>query len=216
MSDRTAAGGPSDKTRLQLGMTTTGPEPKPLRQKIRAALAGRLRTTLSNPSLTCAAVLIPLLFVDGEWRVLVTVRTEDVEHHKGQISFPGGSCDPEDATREATALRETHEEIGVLPEAVEILGALDDLATITDFAVTPFVGVLRQPCPYCLNEGEVAAVVEVPLSFLCDPRNLRVEQLDYKGQLHDVLFWDYGQHVIWGATARILKEFLDLVADASS
>lgn len=201
---------------MPLGTITADSEPEALRQKIQTVLASRVRTKLRDPSLTCAAVLIPLLFLDGEWHILVTVRTEDVEHHKGQISFPGGSCDAEDASREATALRETHEEIGVPPEAVEILGALDDFATITDFAVTPFVGILRQPCPYCLNEGEVAAVVEVPLSFLCDPGNLRVEQLDYKGQVYDVLFWDYGPHVIWGATARALKGFVDLIARAGA
>lgn len=183
-----------------------------LRQRILAALAGRVRATLNDPSLTCAAVLIPLLIRDGEWCVLVTVRTEDVEHHKGQISFPGGACDPADATLEATALRETYEEIGVPPEAVDILGALDDLPTVTDFVVTPFIGIVQPLCRYRLNEGEVAAVVEVPLSFLCDPDNLRVEQLEYRGQLHDVLFWDYGPHVIWGATARILKCFTELLA----
>ena len=186
--------------------------PNDMRQKIRAALADRIRHTLDDPSLTRAAVLIPLLFREGEWRVLVTLRTQDVEHHKGQISFPGGACDPEDATLEATALREAHEEIGIPPEAVEVLGALDDFPTITDFVVTPFVGIVRHPCPYRLNQSEVVEVIEVPLSFVREPGNLRVEQLEYKGQLHDVLFWDYGPHVIWGATARILKGFVDLLS----
>lgn len=197
---------------MQPGVQNTHPRQDDLGSKIQAALAGRVRTRLRDPSLTCAAVLIPLLSMGGEWHVLVTVRTEDVEHHKGQISFPGGACDPEDVSLEATALRETYEEIGVPAEAMQVLGALDDLATITDFVVTPFVGVVRQPCQYHLNEGEVAEVVEVPLSFLCDPANLRLEQLEYKGQVHDVLFWDYGPYVIWGATARILKGFIDLLA----
>lgn len=188
------------------------PDLDDMRQKIRTALANRVRRTVSEPSLTCAAVLIPLLFRDGEWRVLVTLRTEEVEHHKGQISFPGGACDPEDATLEATALREAQEEIGIPPQAIELLGALDDYPTITDFVVTPFVGIVRQPCSYRLSNSEVAAVVEVPLSFLRDPARLRVEQLEYKGQLHDVLFWDYGPYVIWGATARILKGFIDLLS----
>jgi 8-oxo-dGTP pyrophosphatase MutT (NUDIX family) len=180
-------------------------------RKIRAILATRSRYTLSDPSLTCAAVLIPLLLRDGEWCVLVTQRTQHVEHHKGQISFPGGACDPEDASLEATALREVQEEIGIPPEAVEVLGALDDLQTVTDFSVTPFVGIIPHPFSYRLNSAEVEAVIEVPLTFLRDRDKLRVEPVEYKGELRDVLFWDYGSHVIWGATARILKGFIDLL-----
>jgi 8-oxo-dGTP pyrophosphatase MutT (NUDIX family) len=111
-----------------------------------------------------------------------------------------------------TALRETFEEIGVPPEAVEVLGALDDFPTISRFAVTPFVGVIPHPFPYRLHHREVEAVVEVPLSFLQDPAHLRVEALEYEGRIYDVLFWDYGPYTIWGATARILKSLLDLIA----
>jgi len=165
-----------------------------------------------DPSPTCAAVLIPLFNRQGEWCVLVTQRTQTVEHHKGQISFPGGACDPVDASLEETALRETYEEIGVPPHEVEILGALDDFLTVSNFVVTPFVGLIPQRFPYRLNEAEVEAVIEVPFSFLREPGNLRVEQLEYQGELHDVLFWDFGPHVIWGATARVLKSFIDLLA----
>ncbi|MFN2244932.1 MAG: CoA pyrophosphatase [Anaerolineae bacterium] len=210
MTDKIAAQGTAKGTFAQSGPPDTGRSV--MERRVQAVLAGRPRHTLSDPSLTCAAVLIPLLLQEGEWRVLLTQRTEHVEHHKGQISFPGGACDAEDASLEATALREVYEEIGLPPEAVEVLGALDDLQTITGFAVTPFVGVIRQPSAYHLNPAEVEAVIEVPLAFLCDPENLRVEQLEYKGDLHDVLFWDYGPHVIWGATALILKGFLDLLS----
>jgi len=182
-----------------------------LRQTIRAALSCRSRVELADQSLTCAAVLLPLVYRANAWRVLVTVRTDQVEHHKGQISFPGGACDPEDATLEATALREAHEEVGLPPDAVEVLGALDDLRTVTGFAVTPFVGIVHYSGPYRLNRHEVAAVVEVPLSFLRESDSVRVGQVEYKGQLHDVLFWDYGPHVIWGATAQILKTFVTLL-----
>jgi 8-oxo-dGTP pyrophosphatase MutT (NUDIX family) len=185
-----------------------------LKDRIRTRLAGRARKKIEDPGLVRAAVLVPLLCKEGEWHVVVTLRTQSVEHHKGQMSFPGGACDSKDADAKATALRETYEEIGVRPEAVEVLGALDDFQTITSFVVTPFVGVIPHPFPYRLNSDEVEAVVEVPLAFLRDPAHLRVESLEYEGRMFEVLFWDYGSdpdttYTIWGATARILKDFLD-------
>jgi 8-oxo-dGTP pyrophosphatase MutT (NUDIX family) len=186
-------------------------DPARFKEQSRALLAQRTRRVLDDPTLTCAAVLIPLLLKQGEWHVVVTQRTHDVEHHKGQISFPGGACDPDDADLLDTALRETFEEIGVPPEAVEILGMLDDFQTITGFAVTPFVGIIPHPLAYRLEAHEVEAVVEVPVPFLRDPAHLRTEQREHEGRLYDLLFWDYGPYTIWGATARILKNLLDLV-----
>jgi 8-oxo-dGTP pyrophosphatase MutT (NUDIX family) len=155
--------------------------------------------------------LVPLLFRDGEWHVLVTQRTHAVEHHKGQVSFPGGACDAGDADAQATALRETYEEIGVPPQQVEVLGVLDDLRTISNFVVTPLVGVIPHPFAYRLNPQEVEAVEEVPFSFLRNPAKLRVERREIGGQSTEVLFWEYGPYTIWGATARILKSLLDLL-----
>lgn len=182
------------------------------RQHVRDALAQHERHVAQGSKLTCAAVLLPMLYKAEQWHVLFTRRTQNVEHHKGQISFPGGACEPGDEDLAATALRETYEEIGVPPDAVEILGALDDFPTITDFLVTPFVGVLSYPLCYRPNLQEVEAVLEVPLAFFADPTGLRVEQRQHQGQVFDVLFWDYGPHTIWGATARILKGLLDLIA----
>jgi 8-oxo-dGTP pyrophosphatase MutT (NUDIX family) len=186
------------------------------KQQIETTLARRSRHVMDDPSLICAAVLIPLLLKDGEWHVLVTQRTQTVEHHKGQISFPGGACEPGDADLQATALREMSEEVGVPPETVNVLGALDDFQTITSFVVTPFVGIIPHPFAYRLNSNEVEAAIEVPLSYLRDPAHLRVEQRKVFGQMFDVLFWDYkpDQHTvytIWGATAHMLKNFLDLI-----
>ena len=178
---------------------------------VRDALARHQRQVVQDPGLICAAVLLPLLYKEGQWQVLFTQRTQNVEHHKGQISFPGGACEPVDEGLAATALRETCEEIGVPPRTVEILGALDDFPTISHFVVTPFVGILSYPAGYRLNPHEVEAVLEVPLSFFADPSGLRVEPREHQGQVFDVLFWDYGPHTIWGATAQILKGFLDLI-----
>lgn len=186
-------------------------EPQAFKSHVRRVLAGRSRRSLDDPALTCAAVLLPLAFKDGAWHVVVTQRTRNVEHHKGQISLPGGACEPHDADLLATALRETHEEIGVPPQAVEVLGALDELPAITHFSVAPFVGVIPHPFAYHLNPAEVEAAVEVPLTFLREPTHLRVEQWERDGQVHDVLFWDFGPYTIWGLTARIIHSFLELV-----
>jgi 8-oxo-dGTP pyrophosphatase MutT (NUDIX family) len=186
--------------------------------QIQDILTARVRAKVKDPSLIRAAVLIPLLSKGGDWHVLVTLRTQHVGHHKGQISFPGGAREPLDADLQATALRETFEEIGVPPESVQILGALDDFVTITDFVVTPFVGVIPHPFAYRLNGCEVDAAIEVPLSFLRDQAHLRTEQREVRGRVYNVLFWDYssvlhGKVVIWGATARMLKNLLDMVPD---
>jgi 8-oxo-dGTP pyrophosphatase MutT (NUDIX family) len=181
------------------------------KRRVRHILARRERRLVQAPDLRCAAVLIPLLFKDGEWHVVVTQRTQQVEHHKGQVSFPGGACDEQDADLAATALRETYEEIGVPPASVEILGALDDFPTVSYFNVTPFVGVIPHPFAYTPSSGEVEAVVEVPFSFLTNPSTLRVVPMERLGRQVEVLFWDYGPYTIWGATARMLKSLLDLI-----
>jgi 8-oxo-dGTP pyrophosphatase MutT (NUDIX family) len=187
------------------------PDKLAYKEELRHILTSRTRHVCCDPALTCAAVLIPLLLKEGTWHVLVTQRTNVVEHHKGQISFPGGACEVTDIDAQTTALREAYEEIGVAPQDVEVLGVLDDLPTVSSFVVTPVVGVIPHPYPYRLSLQEVEAVMEVPLSFLRNPANLRVEQRNFGSELVDVLFWDYGAHTIWGATARILKSLLDLL-----
>jgi 8-oxo-dGTP pyrophosphatase MutT (NUDIX family) len=198
-------------TEVQLGSSSVDSDSRELGNRIRTTLAGRRRLEVEDPALTCAAVLVPLLFRDGKWHVLVTQRTQTVDHHKGQIAFPGGACDPDDADGVETALRETFEEIGVPPTAVEVLGALDDFTTITAFVITPFVGIISEPVEYSPSACEVEAVLEVPITFFLDPTHLRAEQWEQQGQVREILFWDYGEHTIWGATARILKNLLDLV-----
>jgi 8-oxo-dGTP pyrophosphatase MutT (NUDIX family) len=185
-------------------------DPASFKSRLCELLTNRSRQVIDDAGLICAAVLIPLLYKEDRWHVAVTQRTQNVVHHKGQISFPGGACEPGDADLQATALRETWEEIGVPPDAIEVLGALDDFVTISHFVVTPFVGVIPHPFAYCLNSNEVDGVVEVPLSFLLEESNLRVEQREHDGRLFDVLFWDFGPYTIWGATAQMLQNLLDL------
>jgi 8-oxo-dGTP pyrophosphatase MutT (NUDIX family) len=156
-----------------------------------------------------ASVLVPLFVRDGALRVLFTRRTETVEHHRGQISFPGGVEEESDETAFGTAVRETEEELGIPAGAVQLIGSLSALTTITDFYVEPFVGAI--PYPHVLKpaEAEIAEVIEVPLAALLDPKTLETRVLP--GREEPTLFYHYGEHVIWGATARMLKELLDAI-----
>ncbi len=159
-----------------------------------------------------SAVLVPLYAAHGRYHVLFTKRSEHVEYHKGQISFPGGAEDAGDADLRFTALRETHEEIGVHPDHIEVIGQLDDFVTITNFRVRPYVGLLtRSPYEFAFDEREVAEVLPVPVAHLTDSANI-VEEVR-RVQDRDVQMRSYvwGEHVIFGATAFILRHFLDLM-----
>jgi 8-oxo-dGTP pyrophosphatase MutT (NUDIX family) len=183
---------------------------------IRRALAAYEPSYIDEPSLPRAAVLLPLYDSEGEPHVLFTVRSELVEHHKGQISFPGGAHDPEDTDLAHTAARETFEEIGVATDHVEIMGQLDEMITVSNFLVRPFVGRITEPGPYPFahSEIEVAEVLEVPLSHLRDEANVLVAPRMYQGREIMAYSYRFRDHLIWGATARILKQFLDLVGRA--
>ena len=179
----------------------------------RARLAGRQRRVVVGGPLVKAAVLVPLLD-RGEPFIVFAKRTDRVGTHRGQVSFPGGRVDPTDAGFLEAALREAEEEIGLRRAAVEPLGALDDTETVaTQFIITPYVGVVRAPVAWQPDGQEIEKVIEVPLAALRDRANLRVEHRERGGVLHEVLFWDYQGETIWGATARILKHYLDLLED---
>jgi 8-oxo-dGTP pyrophosphatase MutT (NUDIX family) len=158
-----------------------------------------------------AAVLLPLFRKNGEYRVLFTKRTEHLNHHRGEISFPGGACQPDDEDSLTTALRETREEVGIAPEDVEVLGVLDDFYSIHDYLVTPFVGEFPAGYPLRPNAGEIERLIEVPLAHLLRPEIFRAEDWRWKGRIHPVYFYTCGDDEIWGLTAAILKQFLDLV-----
>ena len=186
-----------------------------LLEQIRRFLATYEPERLSQDGAIPAAVLLLLYEREGKPHVLLTRRTDEVEHHKGETSFPGGACDPEDCDLLTTALRETEEEIGVRAGDVEVLGQLDDIVTITNFIVSPFVGVLASPSySFAVNTHEVAELVEVPLGHLLDERNLEHSVRELRGRLLPIYTYRYGDHRIWGATARILKVFFDKLASA--
>ncbi len=181
---------------------------------IRRILAENPKKTISDPSLSPAGVLLLLYPKDGEYCVLLNKRTDQVEHHKGEISFPGGSKDAEDATLLDTALRETHEEMGIRPEDVEVLGQVDDTPTSTNFLITTTVGTIPYPYDFNPSELEVAEVLEVPLPALMDDETRRDEVRIVDGNLARVPSYVYQGHLIFGATARVLSRFLELLETA--
>jgi 8-oxo-dGTP pyrophosphatase MutT (NUDIX family) len=140
-------------------------------------------------------------------------RSEKVHTHKGQVSFPGGSFQPEDGTLEVTALRETFEELGIPTESLRVLGPLPPVDTVvSNFLITPFVGVPVDPAApleYISDGFEVAEILEIPLHILLDPANRRYEEWIIQGKPRQVVFYNFQQVVIWGATAYILSNFIE-------
>jgi 8-oxo-dGTP pyrophosphatase MutT (NUDIX family) len=158
-----------------------------------------------------AAVLIPLFFFDGHAHVLFTKRTDKVEHHKGQISFPGGMKDKTDHNLLDTALRESWEEMGIKRQDVTLLGRSDTFLTNTNFMVTPFVGYYPYPYDYVVNSGEISKVIEVPLAHLLDPEIFEKKTWERDGYMWRVHFYHYQNEQIWGVTGFLLSNFLDIV-----
>ena len=162
-----------------------------------------------------AAVIIPLFFKDQEPHILFTKRTDKVEHHKGQISFPGGMEDKTDSDLMQTALRETWEEMGIKTEDITILGRTDNFLTNTNFMVTPYVGYFPYPYPYIVNEDEISSILEVPLNHLLNPDIFKIEKWTRNDVLWDVHFYDFNGENIWGVTGFLLSNFLSIVFNLS-
>ena len=182
-----------------------------LAELTRRRLGARERRVVPDGPLIKAAVLVPI--VDrGEPAIVFTKRTERVGHHKGQISFPGGVVDPTDASLLDAALRECEEEIALPRAIVEPLGALDDTETVaTRFVITPFVGLVREPVAWRPDGEEIERLIEVPFAALIAEGSFRVEMWKSNGVERPVYFFDYAGETIWGATARILTHYLDLL-----
>ena len=152
-----------------------------------------------------AGVLVPVITKGNDLHVILTKRSSALKHHPGQIAFPGGKVDAHDANVQAAALREAHEEIGLLPDNVEVLGELPCHETVTGFTVTPVLGRIRADFDPIPEPGEVAEVFSTPLSHLIDPARYYIASRYWRGQRRYYYTVPYGPYYIWGATARILR-----------
>ncbi|MCX5863047.1 MAG: CoA pyrophosphatase [Desulfomonile sp.] len=180
-------------------------------------LRERGKKSLSTQGVVTAAVLVPLFYTNCQVHVLLTKRSNHVEHHKGEISFPGGKLDSTDSDLLACALRETAEEIGVDPVDVRILGELDDFYTVaTSFLVVPFVGIIPYPYDFRTSPREIDCLLPVPLEVFFDPTRRTEDIWEIDGRPIQVISYKWQDHNIWGATARILKHFVDMLSKQRS
>ena len=156
-----------------------------------------------------AAVLVAYHMVAGQAHLVLTKRSSALKHHPGQIAFPGGKREDTDVDISRTALREAHEEIGLEPSAVEILGQLPTHETVTGFAVTPVLGRIISDFDPTAEQGEVAEVFSVPLKHVTDLQNFSIQSRRWRRQRRYYYAVPYGPYYIWGATARILRRIID-------
>lgn len=180
-------------------------------------LSARERVVMDAPELRPSAVLVPMFWREHAGRrrlhLIVTKRSEEVSSHKGQYCFPGGRQDPEDRSLADTALRECEEEIGLPRSHVRILGPLDDLRTVWGVRITPYLALVPAGHAYRTDPREVERVLEVPASAFLNPALLRIEpRVHPDGQLRNVYYFDLDGEIVWGATARIIVDWLALTA----
>lgn len=161
--------------------------------------------------LKAAAVLVPLVLRQDHITVLFTRRTDDLAHHPGQVSFPGGHVDAIDDGPEDAALRETEEEVSLSRRHIKIIGRLDTYKTRTGFSVVPVVGLVTPPFDIEPDPGEVAEVFEVPLNFLMDPDNHERHSREFQGKPREYYAMPYNGHFIWGATAGMVINLYDIL-----
>lgn len=166
----------------------------------------------SVPDRIPAAVLVPFFELHGELYLLFTKRTGHLQHHSGEICFPGGSREPEDRDLLFTALRELQEEVAVPPEMVDVLGRIDDIKTVSSlFVVAPYIGFLQQNARFSPNEMEVEQILQIPFRHFYDPSIFREEPRMVDRQNVPVYYYQWQTHTIWGLTARILKTLMDIL-----
>jgi 8-oxo-dGTP pyrophosphatase MutT (NUDIX family) len=184
-------------------------------EKLKEALSRRPKKGITDDNLAPSAVLLPIYYKEGEIHILFTRRTENVRQHKRQISFPGGARQAGDKSLLDTALRESAEEIGLAPDKVKVLGELDDTVTlVSDYIVSPFVGVVPWPYDFKVDGWETDEIIEAPVSSLLDEDSWHHKTEVIEGREVTAYFYHYRGDVIWGATARILHQFLDIFVQA--
>ena len=183
----------------------------PFLTRVASRLNALDKERLNNGNLVPAAVMLLLFEKEEEYHIIFNKRSQQVEHHKGEISFPGGVYDETDRDLEATALRETWEEMGIKREHVTVLGELDAIETLTKFRVEPFVGTFPYPYQYKPSPIEVSEVLEVPIRHLLEPSNTWEEVGLWQGKYRSEHYYVFQDHIIFGATARILHQFLTLI-----
>ncbi len=184
-----------------------------MKRQLLELLSSRPARRISDGRRVLAAVLLPLYLEEGRHHLLFIQRTDRVRDHKGQIAFPGGAWEEDDETMQATALREASEEVGLAESDVEVLGPLDEILTIgSNYLIAPFVGVFPWPYDLQLDRFETEEAFGVPLAALLDSTCLREGRDVLDDASIPSYFYHYQDRVIWGATARILHQFLGIVA----
>lgn len=158
-----------------------------------------------------AAVLIPLIDRPDGMTVLLTKRAQHLKTHSGQVSFPGGRCEPTDAHAMATAVRETQEEVGIDPAHMQVLGAMEDYETITGYVITPVVAILQPDFSLKVDQGEVEEAFELPLDYILDETNHELQSREWNGQERHYYVLMNEKHNVWGATAAMLVRFARLI-----
>lgn len=182
-----------------------------MKEKLKNFLRKRRARYIKDIRRLSSAVVLPLFLKNDEWHILFIKRTDTVEHHKGQVSFPGGRREPEDRTLKNTALREFYEEIGIPPENIEVLGKLDDGTTLSsNYIVSPYVVLIPYPYEFKPDAREIAYIFDVPVSKLLSAGSFKMEERYLEGRQVKSYFFDAGHEIIWGATARILRQFLEI------
>jgi len=184
-----------------------------LEKLVQEKMKDRKPLILNHPNFVHSAVLMPIFSENQELKFILTKRTESLKKHRGEISFPGGRKDKRDKSLEETALRETDEEIGVSPDKIKVIGRLDDLFTITRYIITPFIGIITEEVKCCSNGREVAALLYVPLEVFLHKEKFAERNIPQNGTNFPVYYYHWNNYEIWGATAHIINQFIEIIFD---